>query len=81
MGDIPHTVSQLTAWLKTCPKMTPHPKVLVCTYYGVERGGKTRQQAATGSRRREEEGDAVAVLFKSKDPTPCEVGNNNNKKN
>ena len=75
-GGLPHTVFQLTAWLKMCPKMTPHPKVFVCTYYGGERGSQTRQQAAAGSRRREEQGDAVAVLFKSKDPRTCEVGNN-----
>ena len=37
-GGVTHTASQLTAWVKMCPKMVPHPKVLVCTYYGGEKG-------------------------------------------
>ena len=59
-----------------CSKMPPRPNVLVCTYYGGERGEP--DEAAGSSRRRERaRRDGVAVLFKTKDPTSLVVGNNN----
>ena len=52
---VEHSGAPITVRVQMCPKMTPHSKVLVCTYYGDGRGGgQTRQQAAGGGRRSEE---------------------------